>query len=134
MTDKTCHSYHYFCIFILLIPLLKKIIFKFLTSAEQNVLYRNDFLQTLGHKSCFYRLRSLGWSVVNSRWQTANKMANKNVILIIYFCIFILLIPLLKSCLNSQSLQNKLSYTGTAFCRRWAIKKVLSANLYHRHH
>ncbi len=52
----------------------------------------------------------------------ANKIADQNVILIIYFCIFILLIPLLKSYLNSQHLQNIIFYIGTTFCRHWAIK------------
>ncbi len=49
-------------------------------------------------------------------------MADKNLILIIYLCIFILLIPLLKSYLKSQRLQNKISYIGMTFWRRWAIK------------
>ncbi len=54
----------------------------------------------------------------------ANKMADTNVILIIYFCIFILLITLLKSYLNSQRLQNKISYIGTTFCQTLGHKKL----------
>ncbi len=51
-----------------------------------------------------------------------NKIADKYVILIIYFSIFILLIPSLKSYWNFQCLQNKISYIGTTFCRRWGIR------------
>ncbi len=49
-------------------------------------------------------------------------MTDNIVILIIHFRIFKLLIPLLKSYLKSQRLQNKISYIGTTFYRRWAIK------------
>ncbi len=40
-----------------------KTIFKFPTSAEQNFLYGNDFLETLGNKSSFYRLCSLIFTI-----------------------------------------------------------------------
>ncbi len=124
MADKYVILIIYFSIFILLVPLLKS--YWNSQRLQNKICYIGTiFCRRWTIKSCFYRLPSLGLSVVYSRRLTANKMADKNVILIIYFCIFIHLIPLLKSYWNSQHLHNKVSYIGTTFCRRWAIYKVV---------